>query len=140
MLLEGKVGIVTGVGMGMGEAVARRWAREGARVIGTDVNDEAGHAAIEAITAAGGDAHYIHADSSSEDDWRAVSAYAINELGGLHVLHNNAANPLLGSTPLKSPMEKWDQMMDVNLRARAPRCPLTPFRHMIHGGRRRDRS
>ena len=82
MLLEGKVGIVTGVGMGMGEAVARRWAREGAQVIGTDVNDEAGHAAVDAIKAAGGDIHYIHADAGSEADWQAVSAYAVNELGG----------------------------------------------------------
>ena len=132
MLLEGKVGIVTGAGMGMGEAVARRWAREGARVIATDVNDEAGHATAEAITAAGGEAHYVHADSSSEDDWRAVSSYAINELGGLHVLHNNAAIHFWFDS-LEDPMEKWDQMMDVNLRGVLLGCRYA-IRHMITAG------
>ena len=42
MLLENKVGIVTGGGMGMGEADAKRWAAEGARVVLTDINCEAG--------------------------------------------------------------------------------------------------
>ena len=132
MLLEGKVGIVTGVGMGMGEAVARRWAREGARVIGTDVNDEAGHAAIEAITAAGGEAHYVHADIASEDDWQAVSAYAVNELGGLNIMHNNAAVHFWFDS-LNDPMEKWDQMMDINLRGVLLGCRYA-IRHMITAG------
>lgn len=83
MLLEGKVGIVTGAGMGMGAAVARRWAREGARVIATDVDDEAGQATVATIVAADGDARFVHADASSEDDWRAVTEFAANELGGL---------------------------------------------------------
>ena len=132
MLLEGKVGIVTGAGMGMGEAVARRWAREGARVIATDVNDEAGHASVEAITAAGGEAHYVHADISSEDDWQAVTAYAVNELGGLNIVHNNAAVHFWFDS-INDPMEKWDQMMAINLRGVLLGCRYA-IRHMITAG------
>ncbi len=132
MLLEGKVGIVTGAGMGMGEAVARRWAREGARVIATDVDDEAGHATVEAIAAAGGDARFVHADAASEDDWRATTAYAVNELGGLHILHNNAAIHFWFDS-LKDPLEKWDQMMAVNLRGVLLGCRFA-IAHMITAG------
>lgn len=132
MLLEGKVGIVTGAGMGMGAAVARRWAREGARVIATDVDDEAGRATEEAIAAAGGDVRFIHADAASEDDWRAVTAHAVRELGGLHVLHNNAAIHFWFDS-LNDPLERWDQMMAVNLRGVYLGCRFA-IPHMIEAG------
>ena len=132
MLLEGKVGIVTEAGMGMGEAVAASWAREGARVIATDVDDEASHATVAAITAADGDARFVHAHASSEDDWRSVTDFAANELGGLHILHNNAAVHVWFDT-LNDPIEKWDQMMNINLRGVFLGCRLA-IPHMIEAG------
>ena len=90
MLLENKVGIVTGGGMGMGEAVAKRWAAEGARVVLTDINSEAGQAVANSIQTGGGEARFVLADSGSEEDWENVISLTIQEFGGLDIMHNNA--------------------------------------------------
>ena len=66
--LEGKVALITGAGSGMGRAAAELFAREGARVVITDVVDDSGNAAVAAVRAAGGDATYVRADVSSAHD------------------------------------------------------------------------
>ena len=85
--LEGKVAIVTGGSRGQGEAEARLFVREGAKVVIADVLDEPGQALADEL---GDAAVYQHTDVSSEDDWTAVIA-AAGELGPLRVLVNNAA-------------------------------------------------
>ena len=85
--LEGKVAIVTGGSRGQGEAEARLFVREGAKVVIADVLDEPGQALADEL---GDAAVYQHTDVSSEDDWAAVIA-AAGELGPLQVLVNNAA-------------------------------------------------
>lgn len=132
MLLEGKVGIVTGAGMGMGEAVARRWAREGAAVVATDVDDAAGRSTVDDITRAGGRAVFVQADAASESDWKTVTERAVDEFGGLHILHNNAAVHFFFDL-LNDPMEKWDRMMAINLRGVYLGCRLS-IPHMIEAG------
>jgi hypothetical protein len=116
----------------MGEAVAKRWAREGASVIATDVNDEAGQSTVDEITRASGRALYVHADAASEDDWKAVTDRAVSEFGGLHILHNNAAVHFFFDN-LNDPMEKWDHMMSINLRGAFLGCRLS-IPHMILAG------
>ena len=111
MLLENKVGIVTGGGMGMGEAVAKRWAAEGAHVVLTDINSEAGQAVADSIQQGGGEARFVLADSGSEEDWENV----IQEFGGLDIMHNNAGIHFWYNI-LNDPIEKWDEMMRINLR------------------------
>src|SRR6184192_3686604 len=90
MGLDGKVCVVTGSGSGIGRAAAIEMARQGGKVVVSDVNDENGNSTVEEIEAAGGEANYKHADMSSNDDILALMQHAVDSFGGLHVLHNNA--------------------------------------------------
>lgn len=83
--LGGRSVVVTGVGSGLGRAVAQELAAEGARVVGCDVNDDAGAATMEGIGV------YLHADVSREADVRALIAAAVDRHGRLDVMVNNAA-------------------------------------------------
>ncbi|MDJ0867056.1 MAG: SDR family oxidoreductase [Myxococcota bacterium] len=86
--LEGKVALVTGAARGTGAATARRFAREGARVVLGDVLEEQGSAVAEEIGAA---ARFLPLDVASEDDWQRAVADTTAAHGGLDVLVNNAA-------------------------------------------------
>jgi 3alpha(or 20beta)-hydroxysteroid dehydrogenase len=85
---DGKVVIVTGAARGQGEAEARLFASEGAKVIIGDVLDAEGEAVAADIGAA---ARYVHIDVSSESDWAALVASAVDFGGRIDVLVNNAA-------------------------------------------------
>jgi 3alpha(or 20beta)-hydroxysteroid dehydrogenase len=85
--LDGKVAIITGAARGQGEAEARRFVAEGAKVVLGDVLDDAGVAVAAAL---GGAATYCHLDVTSEADWAAAVA-AAQRFGPLNVLVNNAA-------------------------------------------------
>ena len=86
-LLDNKVAIITGAARGQGAAAARRFVEEGARVIIADVNDEAGKELAQEL---GELALYRHLDVSAEDEWDTVVGEAVETLGGLHILVNNA--------------------------------------------------
>jgi 3alpha(or 20beta)-hydroxysteroid dehydrogenase len=85
--LAGKVAIITGAAQGMGAAHARRFVAEGAKVIVTDINAEAGAPRVNEL---GGDAHFMKHDVASEIDWQAVVAEAETRFGPVTVLVNNA--------------------------------------------------
>jgi 3alpha(or 20beta)-hydroxysteroid dehydrogenase len=85
---DGKVVIVTGAARGQGEAEARLFAAEGAKVVIGDVLDAEGEAVAEEIGAA---ARYVHIDVSSESDWAALVTSAVEFGGRINVLVNNAA-------------------------------------------------
>jgi NAD(P)-dependent dehydrogenase (short-subunit alcohol dehydrogenase family) len=87
MRLNGKVALVTGAARGIGPAVARAFAREGARVVLTDVRDNEGSAAAEGI---GGGAVYRRLDVRREADWAEVTGWMAEEMGRLDILVNNA--------------------------------------------------
>ena len=88
MRLQGKVAIITGAAQGIGEAYARRFAREGARVVVADVNAEKGRAVA---ASSGGDAVFEALDVSSEADTRRVAQAVAARFGRIDVLLNNAA-------------------------------------------------
>ena len=88
MRLEGKVAIVTGAARGTGEATARRFAEEGAKVVLGDILDGRGAAVASDIGSA---ALYQHLDVTQEADWARVVESARERFGGLDVLVNNAA-------------------------------------------------
>ena len=92
--LDGKVAIVTGAARGTGEATARLFVREGARVILGDIRDEDGEKVAKDL---GTGAHYVHLDVTSEDDWRKAVNEAIDRFASLDVLVNNAAVLLMAA-------------------------------------------
>ena len=88
--VDGKVALVTGAAQGLGRADAETLAREGAKVMLTDVNDESGQATADAIVAAGGEASYMHQDVADEDQWVSTMQAMRDTYGRLDVLVNNA--------------------------------------------------
>lgn len=115
--LDGKVALITGAGSGMGRAAAELFAREGARVVVTDVVEAAGTEAVDAIRAAGGDATFVRADVSRRDDCETMVQCATDTYGALHVLYNNAGVfPADDGGVLDTPEETWERVMDVNLK------------------------
>ena len=114
--LEGKVALITGAGSGMGRAAAELFAREGARVVITDVDEAAGSSAVAAVRGAGGDATFVRANVAEWDDCQAMVATAVDTYGGLHVLYNNAGIfPGDDGGVLDTPQETWRRVMAVNL-------------------------
>lgn len=88
--LRGRTALVTGAASGIGWAIAVRLAEEGAAVLATDIQDDAGEKVVAEIIAAGGRAVFVHHDVADENGWRAVVDRAQAEFGGLDVLVNNA--------------------------------------------------
>ena len=98
--LEGKIALVTGGGSGLGAADCRRFAEEGARVIVSDINEDAARTVAAEIGKA---AVALRHDVSSEDSWKAAIAEAEQRFGALHVLVNNAGIVVIAD-PEERPM------------------------------------
>jgi NAD(P)-dependent dehydrogenase (short-subunit alcohol dehydrogenase family) len=114
--LEGKVALITGAGSGMGRVAASLFAAEGARVVVSDIGEEAGNATVVEVRDAGGDATFVRADVADWDDCRAMVAAAVDTYGALHVLYNNAGVfPGDDGGVLDTPQETWRRVMAVNL-------------------------
>jgi NAD(P)-dependent dehydrogenase (short-subunit alcohol dehydrogenase family) len=111
--VQGKTAIVTGGAHGIGRAVARMLADEGARVAVTDV-DDAGTTTVDLITEAGGDAIFLEHDVTSEADWERVVREVTDTFGAPDVLVNNAG--IYHIEPVaETSVEDWTALMDVNV-------------------------
>lgn len=111
--VEGKVALVTGGALGMGRTHSLLLAREGARVVLTDINEAAGKATVEEINKEGGEAVFFRHDVASSDDWQRVVAGAIERFGKIDVLVNNAG--ILIMKPLEETSDaEWDQTFGIN--------------------------
>ncbi len=123
MRLEGKVALITGGASGMGKVASALFAREGARVVLTDVADDDGEATAAEIRDEGGDAAYVHADVSKEADAKAMVDAAVERFGGLHVLYNNAGVMLPEDGSVDATEERiWDITLAVNVKGVAFGC------------------
>lgn len=91
LLLEGKVGLVTGGGIGIGRAISLGFAREGAKVLVVDFNEESGEETARLIGEAGGEGAFVRADVSQEEQVRQAVAFAVDRYGRLDVACNGAA-------------------------------------------------
>jgi NAD(P)-dependent dehydrogenase (short-subunit alcohol dehydrogenase family) len=123
MRLEGKVALITGGASGMGMIASKLFAGEGARVVLTDLNDEAGEAVAADIASAGGEASYVHADVSKEADARAMVDAAVRRYGSLSVLYNNAGIMLSEDGSVDATEESvWDRTLAINVKGVAFGC------------------
>lgn len=115
--LAGKVAIVTGGASGIGRAIARSFAHEGATVVIADVTEtvrEGGTSTQELLRADGFPVEFVKTDVSVEPDAEAVVRYAAERHGRLDILVNNAAIGL-GKALLETSLEDWNRVMGVNL-------------------------
>ena len=113
MRLQGKVAIITGGARGQGEAEARMFVREGAKVVFGDVLDDEGRQVEADIAAAGGEAVYVRLDVTDEDSWREAVGTAVSRFGKVDILVNNAGIASWNAGDDAS-VEEWDRIMAVN--------------------------
>lgn len=111
--LDGKVALISGAASGLGEAQAMLFAREGAKVVLADIQDEAGEAVASKIRQEGGDARYTRLDVTSLDQWTAAVAFAVETFGKLTTLVNNAGIFHPGGIETETP-EGWSRMIAIN--------------------------
>jgi NAD(P)-dependent dehydrogenase (short-subunit alcohol dehydrogenase family) len=93
MRLRGKLAVITAAASGMGRSGCEVFAREGATVVGIDINAQALQSVVSAITQSGGSAHAIAADLSKAEECRRAIQEAIHQLGGIDILWCHAGTP-----------------------------------------------
>lgn len=114
-LLETKVAIITGAGSGIGKATALLFAKEGAKVVISDINEDHGNTAVKEIEALGGESVFVRADSASHTDNAKLVEETIKQYGQLDIAVNNAGiGGPLGTTG-EYPIEGWTKTIDINL-------------------------
>jgi NAD(P)-dependent dehydrogenase (short-subunit alcohol dehydrogenase family) len=112
--LASKVALVTGAAHGMGEATARLFAREGAKVVVADTLEREGSEVARSIAAAGGEAFFVRLDVSEESGWGDAIKATVSRYGRLDILVNNAG--VSGALPDLTSTADWDRLMAVNAR------------------------
>ncbi|MEU7488129.1 glucose 1-dehydrogenase [Streptomyces sp. NPDC042319] len=112
--VQNKIAIVTGAARGQGAAHSRLLAAEGAKVLMTDVLDEAGETVAAELRAAGYDVHYRHTDVTSEADWLATVWEAERRWGRIDILVNNAG--IVGSMKAadEEDLQAWKKVTAIN--------------------------
>jgi len=113
--LEGKVVIITGVAAGIGRASANLFAKEGARIVGADIDEKGGKSITEKIQAFGGSMIFVKTDVSYESDIKALFE-VVHEMGGVDVLFNNAGVEVAKGL-LDTSEEDWNKSVNVNLKS-----------------------
>jgi len=114
-LLDGKVGLVTGAGAGIGRATALAFAREGAAVAVADVDARGGAETLGLVEAAGGRAIFVRTDVSNEAEVAALVRATCEAFGALHCASNNAARGAGFRVLTEVAREDWDRALAVTL-------------------------
>jgi NAD(P)-dependent dehydrogenase (short-subunit alcohol dehydrogenase family) len=112
--VQGKVAIVTGGASGIGAACAATLAREGAKVVVTDLDDEGGRAVVDGIGSSGGTAVFLHQDVSLEESWPGVIEAAKRRFGRLDEMVANAGIGILCQA-VEMSLADWRRQTAVNL-------------------------
>ena len=113
MRLKGKVALITGGARGQGAAEAKLFAKEGAKVVITDILDNEGKKTEAEITETGGECLYMHHDVTNSKDWETIVSKTVEHFGKIDILLNNAGIAVWGTNDDTSE-EIWDSVMDVN--------------------------
>jgi NAD(P)-dependent dehydrogenase (short-subunit alcohol dehydrogenase family) len=115
--LQDKVAIVTGGGTGMGEAICRKFGREGAKVVVNGLHDDPIDDVVSAILDEGGEAIAFPGDISAEDSAKECVETAIKRFGKLDVLINNAGVLLVDAQTDDTPVDQFDEHIRCNIRS-----------------------
>ena len=133
MELAGKVAIITGGGQGIGRAIAKRFAREGACVAIAQRDAAVGAATAQEIEAAGGKVLFVLTDVAQRAQVEQLVAETVARFGAVHVLVNNAAKTGGNGHLLDMPQEEWERTLAANLTG-AFICAQLAAREMVRAG------
>ncbi|MCM3758390.1 glucose 1-dehydrogenase [Sporosarcina aquimarina] len=112
-LMTDKVGIVTAAGSGLGRASALAFAEEGAKVVVSDINEEAGKETVKQITEAGGDAIFVRCNVAEEQDVMELVKQTVEHYGRLDWAHNNAGIGAPSMPIAETKTEDWDRCVQI---------------------------
>jgi NAD(P)-dependent dehydrogenase (short-subunit alcohol dehydrogenase family) len=115
MEFDGKVALVTGAASGIGESTALLYAKHGAKVVVSDVDDQGGQETVDRIKEAGSEAIYVHADVSKPEDCRNMIEKTIAEFGRLDFACNNAGIGGEQNPVGQLSIEGWDRTVAIDL-------------------------
>lgn len=113
--LAGKRAVITGAGRGIGEAIARLFAAEGARLVLNDVREEGVEHVAHELASGGTEVRVVVGDVSNPSHVDRIVASALDAMGGIDVLVNNAGIGGVGHTILETDLDEWERMLRVNL-------------------------
>lgn len=116
MLFENQVALVTAAGAGIGRAIALRLAQDGAAILVSDVNDEAGEETVALIRSTGARAIYKHANVADASEVGALVPFALESFGRLDMAVNNAGVGAMPKPVQDVTLAEWDRVIDVTLR------------------------
>jgi NAD(P)-dependent dehydrogenase (short-subunit alcohol dehydrogenase family) len=132
--LAGKVAVITGAGRGIGAAIAHAYAREGAKVVASDILEDKVTRTVDEIRAAGGTALAVRTDVADAAQVDVLVARTTSEYGGLDVMLNNAS---IVRESVRHVLEGdehwWDTVVGANLKGHFL-CSLAAARHMARNG------
>src|SRR2546430_1587198 len=132
--LNGKVALITGGASGLGRATALTFAREGAKLIIADMNEEGGQQTVHMITEQGGEATFVHVDVTQATAVQALISQAVQTYGRLDCAHNNAGISGGGrALTAEYAEDTWHQVIAVNLTG-VWLCMKYEIPQMLHQG------